>query len=120
MTGTDALLPLAGITVLALAPTDRADVVISNLAPGSMDRLGLGSEELRRRREDLVVVTISGYGEAGPYRDRKAHDMLVQAESGLCSVTGTPETATRAVPALGQHTAAVLAEPGPHNHRKDN
>lgn len=80
---------------VALALADRADVVISNLAPGSMDRLGLGAEELRRRREDLVVVTISGYGDAGPYRDRKAYDMLVQAESGLCSVTGTPEMATK-------------------------
>lgn len=80
---------------IALGLVDRADVVISNLSPGAMDRLGLGAAELRRRRDDLVVVVISGYGDAGPYRDRKAYDMLIQAESGLCSVTGTPETATK-------------------------
>ena len=79
----------------ALAIADRADVVISNLAPGAMDRLGLGAEALRERREDLVVVTISGYGEDGPYAHRKAYDMLVQAESGLCSITGTPEAAAK-------------------------
>lgn len=79
----------------ALALADRADVVISNLAPGAMDRLGLGADTLRERRPDLVVVTLSGYGGDGPYRDRKAYDMLVQAESGLCSITGTPETATK-------------------------
>jgi crotonobetainyl-CoA:carnitine CoA-transferase CaiB-like acyl-CoA transferase len=80
---------------VALALADRADVVISNLAPGAMDRLGLGATALRARKHDLVVVTISGYGDAGPYTHRKAYDMLVQAESGLCSVTGTPETATK-------------------------
>jgi itaconate CoA-transferase len=79
----------------ALALADRADVVISNLAPGAMDRLGLGADTLRERRPDLVVVTLSGYGGDGPYRDRKAYDMLIQAESGLCSITGTPETATK-------------------------
>lgn len=80
---------------VARALIDRADVVISNLAPGAMDRLGLGAKALRERREDLVVVTISGYGDAGPYTHRKAYDMLVQAESGLCSITGTPEAATK-------------------------
>lgn len=80
---------------VAEALIDRADVVISNLAPGAMGRLGLGAEALRARREDLVVVTISGFGDGGPYTHRKAYDMLVQAESGLCSITGTPETATK-------------------------
>ncbi|MDV3355094.1 CaiB/BaiF CoA-transferase family protein [Dietzia sp. IN118] len=79
----------------ALALVDRADVVISNLAPGAMDRLGFGATALRERRKDLVVVTISGYGDGGPYTDRKAYDMLVQAESGLCSITGTPEAAAK-------------------------
>lgn len=78
-----------------LALVDTADVVISNLAPGAMDRLGLGATELRARKDDLVVVTISGYGDGGPYTHRKAYDMLVQAESGLCSITGTPEAATK-------------------------
>ncbi|WP_216693096.1 CaiB/BaiF CoA transferase family protein [Dietzia psychralcaliphila] len=80
---------------IALELADRADVVLSNLAPGAMERLGLGAAALRERKDDLVVVTISGYGDTGPYRDRKAYDMLVQAESGLCSITGTPETATK-------------------------
>lgn len=80
---------------IAYALIDRADVVVSNLAPGAMDRLGLGAAELRERKGDLVVVTISGYGDDGPYTHRKAYDMLVQAESGLCSITGTPETATK-------------------------
>ncbi|GLB63930.1 CoA transferase [Dietzia sp. NCCP-2495] len=80
---------------VAEALIDRADVLVSNLAPGSMGRLGLGAEAIRARREDLVVVTISGFGDGGPYTHRKAYDMLVQAESGLCSITGTPETATK-------------------------
>lgn len=80
---------------VAEALIDRADVVVSNLAPGAMDRLGLGAEALRARREGLVVVTVSGFGDGGPYTHRKAYDMLVQAESGLCSITGTPETATK-------------------------
>lgn len=80
---------------IALELADRADVVLSNLAPGAMERLGLGADALRARRDELVVVTLSGYGDAGPYSGRKAYDMLVQAESGLCSITGTPETATK-------------------------
>ncbi|MFD9667640.1 CaiB/BaiF CoA transferase family protein [Rhodococcus sp. NPDC059968] len=73
----------------------RADVVVQNLAPGAMDRLGLGAEELRRDRPELIVVNMTGYGTDGPLKDRKAYDMLVQAETGLCSITGTPETATK-------------------------
>ncbi|MDV8002613.1 CaiB/BaiF CoA-transferase family protein [Rhodococcus sp. IEGM 1408] len=80
---------------IALDLADRADVVLSNLAPGAMERLGLGAAALRERNDDLVVVTISGYGDGGPYSDRKAYDMLVQAESGLCSITGTPAAATK-------------------------
>lgn len=74
---------------------DRADVFIQNLAPGAAERLGLGAAELRRDRPGLIVVNMSGYGDAGPHRDRKAYDMLIQAETGLCSITGTPETATK-------------------------
>lgn len=73
----------------------RSDVFLQNTAPGAADRLGLSAEELRAEHPELVVVNISGYGTAGPKRDRKAYDMLVQAESGLISVTGTPETATK-------------------------
>ncbi len=72
-----------------------ADVFVQNLAPGSAARLGLGAEELRREHPGLIVANMSGYGTAGPLRQRKAYDMLVQAETGLCSITGTPETATK-------------------------
>lgn len=98
---------------VAEALIDRADVVISNLAPGAMDRLGLGAAALRARKDDLVVVTVSGYGHDGPYTHRKAYDMLVQAESGLCSITGTPESATKTgVPvsdiATGMYTLSAV------------
>lgn len=69
----------------------RADVFIQNLAPGAAGRLGFGSEELRAAHPRLVTCDISGYGEEGPYARMKAYDLLVQAESGLASVTGRPE-----------------------------
>jgi crotonobetainyl-CoA:carnitine CoA-transferase CaiB-like acyl-CoA transferase len=72
-----------------------ADVFLQNLAPGASARLGLDAETLRAAHPRLVVVNISGYGTEGPRRDRKAYDMLIQAESGLISITGTPETATK-------------------------
>ncbi len=67
----------------------RADVLVQNLAPGASARLGLAAAEVRARHPGLVVADISGYGSAGPDRDRRAYDMLVQAEAGLVSVTGT-------------------------------
>jgi crotonobetainyl-CoA:carnitine CoA-transferase CaiB-like acyl-CoA transferase len=69
----------------------RADVFIQNLAPGAAARLGFDSRELRRRHPRLITCDVSGYGESGPYRDMKAYDLLVQAESGLAAVTGRPE-----------------------------
>jgi crotonobetainyl-CoA:carnitine CoA-transferase CaiB-like acyl-CoA transferase len=69
----------------------KADVFIQNLAPGAAGRLGFGAAELRRRHPRLTTVSISGYGESGPYAKRKAYDLLVQAESGLAFVTGRPE-----------------------------
>ena len=72
-----------------------ADVYIQNLAPGAADRLGLSSKSLRRKNKSLITCDISGYGQTGPYRDMKAYDLLVQAESGLCSLTGTPKEAGR-------------------------
>ena len=68
-----------------------ADVFIQNLAPGAAARAGFGSEALRARNPRLITVDISGYGEEGPFADMKAYDLLVQAESGLSSVTGRPE-----------------------------
>ena len=66
----------------------HADVFLQNLAPGALGRLGLDSATLRARHPRLITCDISGYGEAGPFSDLKAYDLLVQAESGLCSVTG--------------------------------
>jgi formyl-CoA transferase len=68
-----------------------ADVFIQNLAPGAAEGLGCSATSLRASHPELVVVDMSGYGSSGPYRQRKAYDMLVQAESGLISVTGTEE-----------------------------
>ncbi|CAN5560631.1 CaiB/BaiF CoA-transferase family protein [soil metagenome] len=72
-----------------------ADVFIQNLAPGAAERLGLGADKLRERNPRLIVCSVSGYGESGPYRDKKAYDLLVQCEAGLVSVTGTPETPSK-------------------------
>jgi len=73
----------------------KADVFLQNLKPGALGRLGYGQEMLRNRHPGLIVCSISGYGETGPYADRKAYDMLIQAESGLASVTGGPEAPAR-------------------------
>ena len=71
--------------------TARADVFIQNLAPGAAQRAGFAAAVLRKRYPRLITCDISGYGEAGDYAGMKAYDMLVQAESGLCSITGSPE-----------------------------
>ena len=72
-----------------------ADVLLQNLAPGAAARLGLAHAALAPRHPKLVVCDISGYGESGPFAQKKAYDLLIQAESGLISVTGTPETPSR-------------------------
>jgi len=74
----------------------RADVFVQNLKPGAMAKLGFDPERLRRDHPRLIVCSISGYGESGPYANRKAYDLLIQAEAGVASVTGGPEAmATR-------------------------
>ena len=73
----------------------KADVLVQNLKPGALAKLGFPVEELRKRYPRLVCCSISGYGEEGPYRERKAYDMLIQAELGLASVTGGPEAPAR-------------------------
>jgi len=73
-----------------------ADVVVQNFAPGAFDRLGLGVGQLHERYPGLIAVSITGYGEDGPYRDRRAYDLLVQGEAGVVSITGTPEEPARA------------------------
>jgi len=72
-----------------------ADVLLQNLKPGSMDKLGFSLERLRKDYPALICCTISGYGDDGPYAHRKAYDLLIQAESGLASITGGPEGASR-------------------------
>lgn len=69
----------------------RADVFIQNLMPGAAARAGFGAEALRKKHPHLITVDISGYGDTGPYADMKSYDLLVQAETGLCMVTGRPE-----------------------------
>jgi itaconate CoA-transferase len=75
---------------------ERADVFLHNLAPGAVERLGLGARELRAKHPRLIWCGISGYGPAGPYAKKKAYDLLVQCEAGLLSVTGTPDTPVKA------------------------
>ena len=72
-----------------------ADVLVQNLKPGAMERMALGIEELRRHHPRLICCSISGYGETGPLSARKAYDLLVQAESGLASITGGPSEPAR-------------------------
>ena len=72
-----------------------ADVFLQNLKPGSMDKLGFSLERLKKDYPSLISCTISGYGDDGPYAQRKAYDLLIQAESGLASITGGPEGPSR-------------------------
>jgi itaconate CoA-transferase len=70
---------------------DGADVFLQNYGPGAAERLGLGADQLRRTRPELICCSVSGYGTSGPLRDAKAYDLLVQAETGLVSITGTED-----------------------------
>jgi itaconate CoA-transferase len=71
---------------------EKADVFVQNLAPGATERLGFVTKETRKKYPRLILCDLSGYGSSGPYRDKKAYDMLIQAEAGLISITGTQET----------------------------
>ena len=86
-----------------------ADVLVHNLAPGAMDRLGFSSEMLRARHPRLIICAVSGYGSSGPYRDRKAYDLLVQSESGLLSITGSPDAPARAGISVADIAAGMYA-----------
>jgi itaconate CoA-transferase len=88
------------------------DVFIHNLAPGAAARLGLKSQDLLRRNQRLIVCEISGYGLEGPYRNKKAYDLLVQFETGLVSITGTPETPCKAGISVADIAAGVYAFSG--------
>ncbi len=92
---------------------DQADVVVQNLAPGAAARLGVSFDALKDRRPDLIVCDISGYGDdaqaPGPYRDKKAYDLLIQSESGFVSVTGTPDEPCKAGLSIADIAAGMYA-----------
>jgi crotonobetainyl-CoA:carnitine CoA-transferase CaiB-like acyl-CoA transferase len=90
----------------------RADVFVQNLGPGAAARLGLDWSMLSERFPRLIVVDISGYGEGGPMSDRKAYDLLVQAETGLLSVTGPADTPSRAGVSIADIAAGMYAYSG--------
>ena len=91
---------------------ETADVFVQNLAPGAAERLGLGEKELIKRYPRLVTCNISGYGNSGPYRDKKAYDLLIQSEAGLVSVTGTPSTPSKAGISIADIAAGMHAFSG--------
>ena len=80
---------------LLLSMIDGADILLQNLKPGTLDRKGLGAADMRARNPRLITCGISGYGDTGPYATRKAYDLLIQAEAGLCSITGGPDEPAR-------------------------
>jgi itaconate CoA-transferase len=87
----------------------RADVLVQNLAPGAAARMGLGADVLRTRHPRLVMCDISGYGDDGPYRDKKAYDLLIQSEAGFLSITGTPDTPSKAGISVADIAAGMYA-----------
>ena len=87
----------------------KADVLVQNLAPGAAARLGLSYEALCGRYPRLVVCDISGYGANGPYRDKKAYDLLIQSESGFVSITGTPDEPSKAGLSIADIAAGMYA-----------
>jgi len=90
----------------------RADILIQNLSPGASARLGLSYDQLADRYPRLIVCDISGYGEGGPFEKKKAYDLLIQAESGLVSITGTPDTATRCGASIADIATGMYAYSG--------
>ena len=92
---------------------EKADVLVQNLAPGAASRLGLGFEQLSALKPGLITCDISGYGDdpvhPGPYRDKKAYDLLIQSEAGFISVTGTPEQACKAGTSIADIAAGMYA-----------
>ena len=95
---------------------ERADVLVQNLAPGAAARIGLSHEALVAVHPRLIVCDISGYGDdaerPGPYRDKKAYDLLIQSESGFVSITGTPEEPVKAGCSIADIAAGMVAYSG--------
>ncbi|MBD8133922.1 CoA transferase [Bacillus sp. CFBP 13597] len=90
----------------------KADVFIQNLAPGAIERLGFEPEELTKELPQLIICSISGYGNSGPYRDKKAYDLLIQCEAGLVSITGTEDTPSKAGISIADISAGMYAYSG--------
>ena len=86
-----------------------ADVLVQNLAPGAAARMGLTAEALQKENPQLILCDISGYGNDGPYRDKKAYDLLIQSEAGFLSVTGTPETPSKSGNSIADIAAGMYA-----------
>ena len=99
--------PRAKAALLQLLRT--ADVLVQNLAPGAAARMGLSYEALKAHNPKLIVCDISGYGADGPYRDKKAYDLLIQSEAGFLSVTGTPETPSKSGISVADIAAGMYA-----------
>src|SRR5687768_5785080 len=99
--------------VLERLVLEKADVVVQNLAPGAAARLGMGYDTLSQRKSGLIVCDISGYGDdpvhPGPYRDKKAYDLLIQSEAGFVSVTGTPDEPCKAGLSIADIAAGMYA-----------
>lgn len=101
----------AGQSVLARL-LEHADVFVQNLAPGASGRIGAGATELRERHPTLITCDISGYGAGGPMAGKKAYDMLIQAEVGLLSITGTEQTPSRVGISVADIAAGMYAYSG--------
>jgi itaconate CoA-transferase len=99
--------PAAITTLKTLLKT--ADVLVQNLAPGAAARMGLTAEILQKENPKLILCDISGYGNNGPYRDKKAYDLLIQSEAGFLSVTGTSETPSKAGNSIADIAAGMYA-----------
>ncbi len=99
--------PRAKAALLQLLRT--ADVLVQNLAPGAAARMGLSYEALKAHNPKLIVCDISGYGADGPYRDKKAYDLLIQSEAGFLSVTGTPDTPSKSGISVADIAAGMYA-----------
>jgi crotonobetainyl-CoA:carnitine CoA-transferase CaiB-like acyl-CoA transferase len=98
----------AGLDVLHKL-LDGADAFVSNLAPGATARLGLGRVDLAVRHPNVIPVEIDGYGPGGPISHKRAYDLLVQAESGSCAVTGYPDMPAKPGPAMADFTTGLYA-----------
>ena len=91
---------------------EGADVLVQNLAPGAAARMGLDAESVARTHPQTITATISGYGQDGPWSDRKAYDLLVQAEAGLLSVTGSPADVARTGVSIADIAAGMFTFSG--------